>query len=43
MISRFSFDHGELVHLGARPVPQLPAQSGLRRNNNTYGKTAASA
>jgi hypothetical protein len=44
MISKFSFDHADLASLGgARAVLQLPAQSGLRRNNNSYGKTAASA
>jgi methyl-accepting chemotaxis protein len=42
MISKFSFDQAEIVTLGtARPVPQLPAQSGLRRSNNTYGKAAS--
>jgi len=42
MISKFSFDQAELVNLGtARPVLQLPAQSGLRRSNNTYGKAAS--
>ena len=42
MISKFSFEQADIVHM-ARPVLQLPAQSGLRRSNNSYGKTAASA
>jgi len=44
MISKFSFEQTDLAAFSsARSVLQLPAQSGLRRNNNTYGKTAASA
>jgi len=40
MISKFSFEQADIVHV-ARPVLQLPAQSGLRRNNNSYGKAAS--
>ena len=44
MLAKFSFDQSDLPSHGAtRPVLQLPAQSGLRRSNNGYTKSAASA